>query len=72
MIHAIALLFKIIRYPIESNCVPSDWAKGDIKPIPEREDPRNALNYKPITLILYSVQNLYKYLKWKAYLMAGK
>ena len=45
------LLFKIVRYSFEHCCIPSDWAKGVIKPIPKGDDPRNPLNYRPITLI---------------------
>ena len=47
----IDLLFKIISYSFEYHCIPSDWAKGVIKPIPKGDDPRDPLNYRPITLI---------------------
>ena len=47
----VGLLFKIISFCFEHGCIPSEWAKGVIKPLPKGDDPRNPLNYRPITLI---------------------
>ncbi|MCG8045103.1 MAG: reverse transcriptase family protein, partial [Candidatus Thiodiazotropha endolucinida] len=47
----IDLLFKIISYCFEHGCIPSEWARGVIKPLSKGDDPRNPLNYRPITLI---------------------
>ena len=47
----INLLFRIIRYSFENCCIPSEWAKGIIKPLLKGDDPRNPMNYRPITII---------------------
>ena len=47
----ISLLFRIIRYSFENCCIPSEWAKGIIKPLSKGDDPRNPMNYRPITII---------------------
>ena len=47
----IDLLFKIVSYAFANDKVPSEWSKGIIKPLPKGDDPRNPLNYRPITII---------------------
>ena len=47
----IDLLFKIVSYAFANGKVPSEWSKGIIKPLPKVDDPRNSLNYRPITII---------------------
>ena len=47
----IDLLFKIVSYAFANGKVPSEWSKGIIKPLPKGDDPRNPLNYRPITII---------------------
>ena len=44
-------LFKTVSYAFANGKVPSEWSKGIIKPLPTGDDPRNPLNYRPITII---------------------
>ena len=63
----IDLLFKIVSYVLANGKVPSDWSKGIIKPLPKGDDPRNPLNYRPITIIghyyFHTMQDICKYIK---------
>ena len=47
----IDLLFKIISHAFACGKVPNEWSKGIIKPLPKNGDPRDPLNYCPITII---------------------